>query len=176
MLKILPCLDSDELADSRRRELNIPHDGASALGRPAVEAADNGYYVNRSGAKVDWSHYVQAACAAKVSIPPELSLPAHTHRAGDPSRLKNKPYPRDQWALDSPLASEEPLDTHLKWLANQLRPHYAYIRSLKSPDTDVYILCGYTTEVEQNDFSLSSEALEIFTTLDISLEFSILAV
>jgi hypothetical protein len=46
--------------------------------------------------------------------------PTHTHRAGDPGRLKNKPYPRDQWALDSPLASEEPLDTHLKWLANQL--------------------------------------------------------
>jgi hypothetical protein len=65
--------------------------------------------------------------------------PTHTHRAGDPGRLKNKPYPRDQWALDSPLASEEPLDTHLKWLANQLRPHYAYIKSLKSPDTDVYI-------------------------------------
>jgi len=78
MLKILPCLDSDELADSRRRELNIPHDVTTALGRSAVEAADNGYYVNRSGAKVDWSHYVQAACAAKVSIPPELSLPAHT--------------------------------------------------------------------------------------------------
>jgi len=30
MLKILPRLDSDELADSRRRELNIPHDGATA--------------------------------------------------------------------------------------------------------------------------------------------------
>jgi len=102
--------------------------------------------------------------------------PTHTHRAGDPSRLKNKPYPRDQWALDSPLASEEPLDTHLKWLANQLRPHYAYIKSLKSPDTDVYIFCGYTTEVEQNDFSISSEALEICTTLGIPLEFSILAI
>jgi|SRR5215471_6110478 len=69
MLKILPRLDSDELADSRRRELNIPHDVTIALGRSAVEAADNGYYVNRSGAKVDRSHYVQAACAAKVSIP-----------------------------------------------------------------------------------------------------------
>lgn len=80
------------------------------------------------------------------------------------------------WALDSPLAPEESLDAHLKWLANQLRPHYAYIKSLKSPDADVSIFWGYTTEVEQNDFSLSSEALEIFTTLGIPLDFSVLAI
>jgi uncharacterized protein (TIGR02452 family) len=77
MLKILPCLDSDELAASRRRELDIPRNVAAALGMSAVEAALNGYYVNRSGARVDWSHYVEAACAAKVSIPPGLSLKPH---------------------------------------------------------------------------------------------------
>jgi uncharacterized protein (TIGR02452 family) len=77
MLKILPCLDSDELATSRRRELDIPRDVAAALGMSAVEAAATGHYVNGSGAKVDWSHYVQAACSAKLSIPPDASLPPH---------------------------------------------------------------------------------------------------
>lgn len=68
MLKILPCLDPDELAASRRRELDIPRDVAAALGMSAVEAAANGYYVNGSGAKVDWSHYVQATCSAKLMV------------------------------------------------------------------------------------------------------------
>ena len=30
-----------------------------------------------AGKKVDWSRYVQAACSAKVSIPPGATLPAH---------------------------------------------------------------------------------------------------
>lgn len=77
MFKILPCLDSDEMAKSRRQELDIPRNIAAALGRSAVEAAANGYYVYGTGKKVDWSRYVQAACNAKVSIPPDASLPAH---------------------------------------------------------------------------------------------------
>jgi hypothetical protein len=108
MLKILPCLDSDELADSRRRELNIPHDVTTALGRSAVEAADNGYYVNRSGAKVDWSHYVQAACAAKVSIPPELSLPAHTSITFPETRVQ--------------VANETTLGAARRFIENGLNP------------------------------------------------------
>ena len=76
MLKILPCLDSDELSNSRLRELGIPRHIAAAFGKSALGAGLNGYYVNGSGAKVDWSHQVQAACSAKVSVPPDASLPA----------------------------------------------------------------------------------------------------
>src|SRR5262245_13270311 len=77
MLDILPCLDSDEMAASRRRELDIPRNVAAAHGRSAVEAASNGYYLRGTGEKVDWSHYVRAACSAKLSIPPDASLPPH---------------------------------------------------------------------------------------------------
>jgi uncharacterized protein (TIGR02452 family) len=77
MFKILPCLDSDELAASRRRELDIPRSTAAALGRSAVEAAAGGYYVCGSGTKVDWSHYVRAACSAKISISPDADLPSY---------------------------------------------------------------------------------------------------
>ena len=41
-----------------------------------MEAAAKGYYVYGTGTKVDGNCYVQAACSAKVSIPPDASLPA----------------------------------------------------------------------------------------------------
>ena len=72
---MLPCLDSAEMSASRRQELSIPRNAAAALGRSAVEAASNGHYVNGSGMKVDWSHYVQAACSARRSIRPGAPLP-----------------------------------------------------------------------------------------------------
>ena len=74
-LRILPCLDSDDLARSRQQELDIPKNTAAALGRSAVEAARAGYYVNRLGENVDWSRAVQAACSAKLSLPQDAVLP-----------------------------------------------------------------------------------------------------
>ena len=45
-LKMLACLDSPDMAESRRHELNISRPRAAALGRSAVEAARLGYYRN----------------------------------------------------------------------------------------------------------------------------------
>jgi len=71
----LPCLDSDEMAAARRRELHIPRSIAADLGMSAVEAAYLGYYQDRAGAQVDWSSLVEAACSAKQSIAPDAALP-----------------------------------------------------------------------------------------------------
>jgi uncharacterized protein (TIGR02452 family) len=71
----LPCLDSEQMAASRRQELNIPRDVAAALGQSAVEAAHAGLYVTKAGQKVVWRDAVQAACAAKRSIRPDATLP-----------------------------------------------------------------------------------------------------
>jgi hypothetical protein len=76
MLKMLACLDSVEMAASRRQELDIPRDVAAALGRSAVEAAKRGHYVYGTDRRVDWSSDVQTACTAKVSVPPDAPLPA----------------------------------------------------------------------------------------------------
>ncbi len=74
MLEILPCLDSEEMAATRKRELEISRKAAAALGRSAVEAAEKGYYV--CGRKeIDWGDLVRSACAAKVSLPPATPLP-----------------------------------------------------------------------------------------------------
>lgn len=75
-LAVLPCLDSVEMSAARKRELGIPRAAAVALGRSAVEAAGNGYYLSRAGKKVDWSHLVSGACSAKWSIPASMPLPA----------------------------------------------------------------------------------------------------
>jgi uncharacterized protein (TIGR02452 family) len=74
-LRILPCLDSAQMAASRRQELDIPKDVAAALGRSAVNAAHNGRYVTKAGQEVVWRDAVQAACAAKRSIAPDATLP-----------------------------------------------------------------------------------------------------
>jgi hypothetical protein len=46
-LRVLPCLDSEEMAASRRQELNIPREVAAALGQSAVDAARDGRYVTK---------------------------------------------------------------------------------------------------------------------------------
>jgi len=73
-LYALPCLDSDQMAASRRQELDIPRDVAAALGRSAVKAARDGFYVTRDGQEVVWREAVKAASAAKVSIAPDAAL------------------------------------------------------------------------------------------------------
>jgi uncharacterized protein (TIGR02452 family) len=74
-LQILPCLDSAEMAASRRQELDIPREVAAALGRSAVNAARSGRYVIPTGQEVVWRDAVHAACTAKRSIPPDAPLP-----------------------------------------------------------------------------------------------------
>lgn len=73
-LRILPCLDSDELAAQRQSELALRPELAESLGRSAVEAIELGYYLSDNG-KIDWSEAVRAACEAKVSITPGAELP-----------------------------------------------------------------------------------------------------
>ena len=76
MLKILPCLDSEKMADSRKKELNIPRSVAAKLGHSAVLAARSGEYIYGSNQKVDWNEQVQKACSATISISPETPLPS----------------------------------------------------------------------------------------------------
>ena len=59
-LRILQCLDSDELAENRRKELELQPELAESLGRSAVEAIELGYYLTDDG-KLDWSEAVRMA-------------------------------------------------------------------------------------------------------------------
>jgi uncharacterized protein (TIGR02452 family) len=87
-LHMLPCIDSAGLAASRRQELDIPRDIAAALGRSAVEAARQGYYVNAAGQRVDWQEAVETARTGKVSIAPQAALPAQERVAFPETRVQ----------------------------------------------------------------------------------------
>ena len=87
-LHILPCLDSNQMAASRRQELNIPSDVAAALGRSAVEVAREGLYVFKADEKVIWRDAVQAACAAKLSIDSDATLPSNERIAFTETRVQ----------------------------------------------------------------------------------------
>ena len=110
MLKILPCLDSEEMANSRKQELNIPRSVAVTLGHSAVSAAKLGEYIYGENQKVDWSQQVQTACAATISIPPEAPLP--------PRKNNNHPKTRIQVTNETTFgAAERLVDRGLKPLA-----------------------------------------------------------
>jgi len=87
-LVILPCLDSAEMAAARKAEIDIPRNTAAALGRSAVKAARDGFYVTRDGQKVVWRDAVQAARAAKRSISPDAELPVITKQAVTETRIQ----------------------------------------------------------------------------------------
>ena len=74
---ILPCLDSEQMAASRRRELDLSRCAAASLGRSALEAIRKACYLTSAGQEVSWSDAVQAAGAAKRSIYPDATLPSN---------------------------------------------------------------------------------------------------
>ncbi|TWU39507.1 TIGR02452 family protein [Novipirellula artificiosorum] len=81
-LRFTECVDSPELAQRHRRVLEIRYEIAESLGRSALEAIDHGEYLADDW-MVDWSAEIKAAEAAKVSIPPDASLPDATQRSQD---------------------------------------------------------------------------------------------
>jgi uncharacterized protein (TIGR02452 family) len=107
-LHLLPCLDSEQMASSRRQELNIPRDVAAALGQSAVEAARKGIYFTKSGQEVVWRDAVQAACAAKVSIDPDVTLPNSERIAFNETRVQ--------------VTNETTLGASLRFVERGLRP------------------------------------------------------
>ena len=87
-LRILPCLDSAELAEARRRELDIPHSLAVTMGATAVEATRRGYYVTPAGIRVSWGDQVTAAREATRSIRPQDPLPQPTNERKSETRIQ----------------------------------------------------------------------------------------
>jgi uncharacterized protein (TIGR02452 family) len=108
MLKILPCLDSPEMAARRQQELMISKEKARALARSALEAADRGYYLDLAGGRVEWSRQVQAARAAKRTIPPDAPLPVSDPRPFMETRVQ--------------VANETTLGAARRLIASGLKP------------------------------------------------------
>jgi len=87
-LRVLPCLDSEQMAASRRKELSIPGELAAILGNSAVEAAREDFYVTEDGHQVQWRDAVEAACYAKIGFPPDAVLPSREQIAFSETRVQ----------------------------------------------------------------------------------------
>ncbi len=86
----------------------------------------------------------------------ELGLvPSHVHRAGELDKF-GEPYTQDMWLLESPLGKRSELDSHLKWLVQQLEPGFGYLKTIKS-QSKIDVFCGYTG-IDDGGLSLSPEA------------------
>lgn len=68
-------IDSPEMADTRRRELDLSQDTARSLGVEAVRSIAQGWYGTADGRRVTWSEAVENAKRGTLSIPPERGLP-----------------------------------------------------------------------------------------------------
>jgi uncharacterized protein (TIGR02452 family) len=74
-LRILPCADAEQAAAEVRRSLDLPHEEAAVLGFSALHACREGRCPNSRGEAVEIGAWVNAAIAAKLSLPPEAPLP-----------------------------------------------------------------------------------------------------
>lgn len=79
-LHLLPCVDHHDKVAVGAARWRMSRDRAAKLGQTAVEVTERGWYLDRSGHKVDWSAEVARAAAAKRSIPPDEPLPAWEQR------------------------------------------------------------------------------------------------
>lgn len=99
--------------------------------------------------------------------------PTYSHKEFDLGRFR-RPYTQDMWSLDSPLENHRELNSHLRWLAKILKPHHAYLRSLrKTAKMDIF--CSYTQIGQDGGLSIAPKSLSIITELNIRLEISIIA-
>jgi uncharacterized protein (TIGR02452 family) len=86
-LRLEPVVDGPDLAEARRRELDVPRDRARELGISAIEAARGGRYLAADGRVVDWRAAVERALTAKLSIAPDAPLPATKAERFDETRV-----------------------------------------------------------------------------------------
>lgn len=107
-LVMLPCLDSEAMAVTRRRELDLRRGEAMLLGTSAVAATETGHYTTRSGLRVGWADLVASALAAKRSIAPDDPLPA---ASPDPQRR-----------TEVQVANETTLQASLRLVEAGMRP------------------------------------------------------
>ena len=84
----LECRDSIEMAEARRRELDITRELAFYRTRVITDAVERGIYEDSAKGNIDWRSDIVEACVAKRSIPPWHELPAVQPRSIEATRVQ----------------------------------------------------------------------------------------
>jgi hypothetical protein len=129
--------------------------------------------------RIGFSATLRVMCAAErhAEIEAVTGLSAtHKHEHGDPGFFGD-PWPKDLWALESPLPPGAAFGDHLDWLWTQVQPHQEYFRELAAEEgVDVDLFCGYRSDCGECGFEVEPEALTIVQALSIPLEVSVVFV
>ena len=97
--------------------------------------------------------------------------PTHEHRKGEIPRPNARPYPTDAWHFTAPVPEETELTAHLRTLWSVVEPRVVYLKSL-SADVDVF--CGYRSNNGAAGFQVESDALQIFSALEVPFGLSVI--
>lgn len=99
--------------------------------------------------------------------------PTSTFRVGQNRTPVSTPSKHNAWHLASGLPEEEPLAAHIDALWQRLRPIQKQVFELKTRATiDVFL--GYRSNCDHAGFEIPAASLEMFTSLDIPFEVSVI--
>ena len=100
--------------------------------------------------------------------------PTHTHRGGELALPKRSAtWKDDAWHFRAPLDESRPLEEHITALWSQLRPHMAYLKSLKNR-LKVDVFCGYRSNSPTAGFQVGHECLGLFMELGVPFGVSVI--
>jgi hypothetical protein len=99
--------------------------------------------------------------------------PTYMHRKGEQRHPRSPPWPDDAWHFRPSLAETTELAAHIDALWEVLKPHVAYLQSLKQR-YKVDVFCGYRSNCDQAGLEVPHTSLELFTALGIPFGVSII--
>ncbi len=99
--------------------------------------------------------------------------PTSTHRKGEKRGPRSPAYRDDAWFYQSQIDPVRPLEEHILALWDVLKAHTDYLKSLKRR-YKVDVFCGYRSNCQTAGIEVDYRCLELFTTLEIPFDLSII--
>ena len=99
--------------------------------------------------------------------------PTNLHRKGERRGPRSPAYQDDAWHFEPPLPETEPLERHIEALRQVVRHAVDYLKALKQR-FKVDVICGYRSNCDHAGFDVSSQCLELFTSLEVPFGVSVI--